>query len=97
MNGHSFTFRLAQPIESNGSIDGEAFDTVQALKRILVQDERAIARNLVHQWIAYATGASVSFADRDAVEGILDACEPSGYGVRDLLHAVVQSPLFRNK
>ena len=53
--------------------------------------------NLVHQWIAYATGASVSFADRDAVEGILDACEPSGYGVRDLLHAVVQSPLFRNK
>ncbi|QDT15015.1 DUF1592 domain-containing protein [Alienimonas californiensis] len=98
MNGHAFEFRLAQPVESAGEwAGGGRFEDVEQLKSLLLTDERAIARNLVHQWVVYGAGEPVSFADRPAVEAILDAAEPSGYGLRDLLHALVQSDLFRQK
>ena len=45
----------------------------------------------------FATGAPVRFSDRAEVEEILDAAKASRYGVRSLVHAIVQSDLFRNK
>jgi hypothetical protein len=39
----------------------------------------------------------VRFGDRAAVEKILDRTQAGGYGVRALLHEVVQSELFLNK
>ena len=61
------------------------------------QDERPIARNLVRQLTVFATGAPVRFSDREEIEKILDAAKASEYGVRSLVHAIVQSELFRNK
>jgi len=43
------------------------------------------------------TGAPVGFADRDEVSDILDKCKPSEYGVRTLIHEIIQSPLFLRK
>jgi hypothetical protein len=70
---------------------------VREFKRLLLEDEKPIARNLARQFIVYATGAPVRFADRAAVERILDRASAKGYGVRTLLHEVVQSELFLNK
>jgi hypothetical protein len=56
-----------------------------------------IARNLVRQLTVFATGAPVRFSDRDEVEKILAAAKGTGYGVRSIVHAIVQSELFRNK
>ena len=67
------------------------------MKKLLLSDERAIARNLVHQFVVYATGAPVAFGDRAAVETILDQCEDNDYGVRSLIHALIQSELFLHK
>jgi hypothetical protein len=39
----------------------------------------------------------VRFADRAAVERILQRASARGYGVRTLLHEVVQSELFLTK
>ena len=43
------------------------------------------------------SGAPVRFSDREEVEKILGAAKASQYGVRGLVHALVQSELFRNK
>jgi Protein of unknown function (DUF1585) len=56
-----------------------------------------IARNLVRQLTVYATGAPVRFSDREEIEKILDAAKARRYGVRSIVHAIVQSELFRNK
>jgi hypothetical protein len=64
---------------------------------LILSDERQVARNLVDQLVVYATGASVRFGDRPEVESILDAAQKSQYGVRDLIHQLVQSELFLNK
>lgn len=97
-NGHAFGFHLGQPVDSQGVLaDGRSFSNVNEFKSLLLEDERSIARNLVRQLIVYATGAPVSFADREEVEQILDQTAPSEYGVRDLIQAVVQSTLFKIK
>ncbi|HEY2784084.1 MAG TPA: DUF1585 domain-containing protein, partial [Fimbriiglobus sp.] len=64
---------------------------------LLFEDEVPVARNLVRQLTVFATGAPVRFSDRGEVEKILAATKGSGYGVRSIVHAIVQSELFRNK
>ena len=97
-NGHAFKFRLAKPIDCAGELEDERrFSDVTEMKKLLLSDERAIARNLVHQFVVYATGAPVAFGDRAAVETILEQCEDNDYGVRSLIHALVQSELFLHK
>lgn len=96
--GQKFAFHYALPVDASGELpDGRTFADVRELKRLLLTDERAIARNLVKQLVVYATGAPVRFIDRPAVEKILDRAAPGGYGVRSLVHAIVQSDLFLNK
>jgi len=97
-NGHAFKFRLAKAIDCTGELeDKRSFKDITELKRLLLADERAIARNLVHRFIVYSTGAPVSFVDRETVEAILDRCADNDYGVRSLIHAVVQTGLFLHK
>ncbi len=97
-NGHAFKFRLAKPIDCAGELEDERrFNDISEMKKLLLSDERAIARNLVHQFVVYATGAPVAFGDRTAVEAILDQCEDNNYGVRSLIHSLIQSELFLHK
>ncbi|HZS03684.1 MAG TPA: DUF1592 domain-containing protein [Blastocatellia bacterium] len=97
-NGQRFAFHYAQPVDASGTLaDGRRFQDVRELKRLLLSDERQIARNLTGQLIVFATGAPVRFGDRPKVEAILDGTAGSGYGVRSLVHAVIESELFRNK
>ncbi|MCW3051017.1 MAG: hypothetical protein JWN14_187, partial [Chthonomonadales bacterium] len=97
-NGQPFIFHPAQPVDSSGVLtDGRKFNDVRDLKRLLLQDERQIARNLVRQLVTYSTGAPVRFGDRPKVEAILDHAQPGSYGVKSLIHGIVDSELFRNK
>jgi hypothetical protein len=97
-NGQAFKFHYALPVDSAGELpDGRPFKDVRELKKLLVQDERPIARNLVRQLTVFATGAPVRFFDRKGMEQILDAARTGQYGVRSLVHALVQSELFRNQ
>ena len=77
--------------------DGRHFNDVRDMKRLLLQDERQIARNLVRQLVTYSTGAPVRFGDRPKVEAILDRAQSGGYGVKSLIHGIIDSELFRNK
>ena len=97
-NGHAFKFRLGKHIDSSGQINnGQRFNNISELKQLLLKDERAIAKNLLHQLIVYATGAPITFGDRPIVDSILNKCEDSNYGVRSLIHSLIQSKIFLNK
>lgn len=93
--GHDFTYYVAGPTDSEGRLqDGRTFKNIRELKQLLVAEPRQLARNLVEQLIVYATGAPVRFSDRPVVEAILNECRSNGYRARDLLEAVVRSPIF---
>jgi hypothetical protein len=70
---------------------------VREIKKLLAADEVPIARNFVRQLTVFATGAPVRFSDREEVEKILRAAKARQYGVRSIVHALVQSELFQNK
>jgi Protein of unknown function (DUF1592)/Protein of unknown function (DUF1588)/Protein of unknown function (DUF1585)/Protein of unknown function (DUF1587)/Protein of unknown function (DUF1595)/Planctomycete cytochrome C len=96
--GRGVGYKLARKVDAAGqTADGQSFDDVEGFKKILLADPRAIARNMVGQLVLYATGAPVGFADRAAVEKILDKTAGARYGIRSLIHEIVQSPLFLTK
>ncbi|MEM9017984.1 MAG: DUF1585 domain-containing protein, partial [Verrucomicrobiota bacterium] len=78
-------------------IDGRSFAGIEEFKRIILQDERQIARGITEKLVIYATGAEISYSDRPEVESILDRAEPSNYGFRTLIREVATSPLFERK
>src|SRR6185369_239932 len=97
-SGQKFAFRYALRVDASGVLpDGRQFQDIRELKQLLLADERQLARNLARQLAVYATGAPIHFADRAQIEGILDSGSSSHYGVRSLIHELVQSELFLNK
>ena len=96
--GHDFAYRLAHPVDPQGSLpDGRTFSDIRSLKALLADSSRQLASNLLHQFTAYATGGPVRFSDRRDIEVILDACAADGYRVRDLLQGFVASGIFRGR
>ncbi|WP_461507858.1 DUF1592 domain-containing protein [Rhodopirellula baltica] len=86
------------PIDpSHAFTSGEAFDDIEGLKSILAKRPDQLAKNMASQFVTYATGAAPTFADRDELQRIVQATQTDDYGVRSLIHEVVQSPLFQNK
>ena len=59
------------------------------------------SRRLPAAWrkklLTYATGATITFGDRPAVAGIVQSAAARDYGLRSLVHAVVESPAFLSK
>jgi hypothetical protein len=93
--GHDFAFTLAGKVDASGQLaDGRQFANIHDLKALFAANSRQLARNLLHQFTLYATGTPVQFSDRRDIEAMLDACAQDGYRVRDLVHALVQSPIF---
>jgi hypothetical protein len=97
-NGNAFLFHLAQPVDASGNLPGGGdFQNISELKKLLLKDERQIARNLAKQLLVFATGAPIRFGDRPALEQILDKAKGNQYAVRGLIDEIVQSPLFLAK
>ena len=96
--GHLFEFHYALPVDATGTLpDGRSFADVRELKKLILADERQIARNLASQLVTFATGAPVRFGDRPRLEAVLDQAKAGGYGTASLIDAIVQSDLFRSK
>jgi hypothetical protein len=97
-NGLSFAFCMGLNVDSSGELpDGSRFQNVRELKKLLLRDESQIARNLLNMLTIYATGAPVGFGDRAELERMLKDTRDENFGVRTMIHELVQSNLFRTK
>jgi hypothetical protein len=76
---------------------GAEIADIRAYKAALAARPELLARNLVRKLATFATGASVEVEDELLVDTILNKSHPSGFGLRTLIHEVVQSQLFTNK
>ena len=61
------------------------------------QCTRSIASALTEKLLTYATGARVQFADRDDIAAIVKSLRSENYGLRSLIHRLVDSRPFLNK
>lgn len=76
---------------------GEAFRDLVELKQILNAQPEQLALSLASQLITYSTGAQPTFADRETLDAIVESVKSKNFGVRSLIHEVVQSAIFRQK
>ena len=76
---------------------GREFKNVDDYKVLLLEDKEQLAHNLARQLLVFATGADVQFADREEVKAIATRTLKQNYGLRSLVHEVVQSPAFLTK
>ena len=86
------------PVDTRSELPGgvEVAD-VRAYKAALAARPELLARGLVRKLATFATGASVEVGDELVVDAIVKKSQPSGFGLRTLLHEVVQSELFTSK
>ncbi len=98
VDGRNVPYLLGPAVDPTGKLaDGRPFADIDDLRRLLLSDSDQLARNLITQLLTYATGAEIGFADRSEVEAILGRVRAEGYGVRTMIHEVVQSRLFLEK
>lgn len=92
---HSNCFHHA--INSGQTETWRPFKDFAQFRRILLEDEEQLARNLSEKLLVYATGAGPQFTDRPVIEAILSEVKPSKYGLRSLILGIAQSRPFREK
>ena len=98
VNGHRIEYHAALPVDPSGVMpDGRPFNDVDGLRELLAADPERLAYAFTSHLVTYATGAEISFADREEVRRIVSAAKAKDYGLRTLLQGVVQSQLFRSK
>ena len=77
--------------------DGQRFEYIDQFKELLLQDKPQLARALTTKLMTYATGRAPQASDREAVEVIVTKIGTKDYGLRSLIHEIVQSETFQKK
>jgi len=97
-NGKRARFKIGLPVDSAGTLpDGSEFEDIKDFRQWLLSQQQQIARNLLEQLIIYSTGSPVGISDQPVVDEMMSSLEETEYGIRSMIHIVVQSDLFRNK
>ena len=77
--------------------DGRRFRDIDEYKKLLLDDKDQLARNLAEKLLAYGTGAAPAPLDKPVIDAIVKTVRDKNYGLKSLIHEVVQSPLFQTK
>jgi hypothetical protein len=92
------SYKIGLKVDPSGTLPGDrSFADIEGFKQLLLADKEQIARNLVEKLMTYATGHPIDFADRAAVQAVLQRTRASDFGLRSIVHEVVQSPAFLSK
>jgi len=91
------SFKLGPKVDPAGEMIGDlTFTDIRDMQRLLAAKPELLLRALAQNLLSYSTGREVAFSDRPALKAILDQTGPQG-GVRTLIHAIIQSPLFQTR
>lgn len=86
------------PVDCSGKTpDGLAFSGIQELRKLLAKNPEQLARGVTRHLVTYSTGAPATALDQKAIDGIVKNAAADDYGLRSLVHALVQSDIFRSK
>lgn len=87
-----------KPIDASYDMpDGRHFKNFEAFQELVLAKPETLAGNVAEKLITYGTGAPVTFADRYAIDQIVEQTADSNYGFRSLIAAVAAHRVFLNK
>ncbi|HBJ33280.1 MAG TPA: hypothetical protein DDZ51_00665 [Planctomycetaceae bacterium] len=82
---------------SNRMPSGESFGNIDEFKQIVLKRPDKLARGLAEKLVTYGTGATIRFADRQAIDQIVQQTSANDYGFRSIIEAVATNILFVSK
>lgn len=89
------SYRIGPAVDPSGvTADGKSFASFRQFQQILLSDPDRIARAIARKLLVYGTGRPFTAADRDAVNSVVEAGRSKNFGLRSMIHAVVESELF---
>lgn len=98
VDGRRMPYHKGKPVDPSDVMpSGEKFENIDQFKQLLLQDKPQLARALSAKLLTYATGRAPQPADQDSVEAIVAKIAAKDYGLRTLVHEIVQSEMFRTK
>lgn len=96
--GREVTVRKGPNVDASDELPGgRQFSDIDGFKKLILEDPDQFAGCLTEKMLVYATGHGLEFADIATVNKIVAEIKPKHYGFRTLIHAIVQSPIFRSK
>jgi hypothetical protein len=96
--GRNVGYRRGPTVDAADELaGGRRFSGIDEFKRLLLEDKDQVAACLAEKLVVYSTGGGADFADRAAIEAIVRKIAQKDYGLRSLVHEVVQSDVFRTK
>jgi len=89
----------APNVDASGEFSsGEAYADFEAFRQALrTKREEAFTRNLIRQFLSYATGRHLEPVDDPVVEEILESVKQKGHGLRTLVVESLTSEIFRSR
>jgi len=77
--------------------NGQRFTNLAEFQALILQEPDVVARGLAEKLLTYATGHALESADEPVLDGLVARVRSRNYGLRTLVHEIVQSPLFRSQ
>ena len=97
IKGRNVQYKKGPKVDASGVFpDGANFTGFQDFRDHLAKDPNRLARALTKKLLTFASGRELGFSDRAEVESIVQESAKSGHGIRNLIHLVVQSPIFKS-
>ncbi|MDA0589246.1 MAG: DUF1592 domain-containing protein [Planctomycetota bacterium] len=92
---HEQVWRDKIPVKISGSMPGgQAFNSFQEFQSTMLEHEEDLARNIIESLLVYALGRDIEFTDEPYIEKIMTKLRPDRFRMKDMVHAVAESPLF---
>lgn len=86
------------PVDTKSRLPGgREIADVRAYKDSLAADPAQLARCFARKLATFATGAAIEDGDEILVDAVLEKSRASGYGLRTMIHEVIQGELFTKK
>ncbi len=96
--GRKVSYKLGLPVDASGYLpDGREFSGFREFRELIGEDEDALAKTLAKKLLVFSTGREMGFSDRPEIKDLVKASGKQGHGVRDMMHLVVASDVFRQK
>jgi mono/diheme cytochrome c family protein len=98
LNGRTMRYKKGPAVDAADVLpDGQKFGNIDGFKQVLLKDKDQLARALAEKLLSYATGAPAAKSDRAEIEEVVARVRLKDYGLRTLVHEIVQSQLFQTK
>jgi hypothetical protein len=98
LDGRKMPYYNGPPVDAADVLpDGRSFRDINEFKQLLLADPDQIARALTEKLLTYATGGAPTRAEEPEIEAIVARIQEKNYGLRGLVHEIVQSRAFQQK